>query len=439
MPRLLKAIPAERILVVDYNGVTLEEFTNDTASSSTKEDITRDIVDVLFQLSFIVATISIKKNLKNTDLHNRNILVRRLPTPSLRTLAVWNGDGTRRYAFSYESSLLVTIVDWVLFSSDVPYSRSRSCSSRNSSNSQSGLTSAYHPPCIPFLLWQSLQYLRKFDCAARIFQELGYGVFSLLSNTKIVDVLNLKYKGPPDLPDISTDLISWNFRTYHFFIAPSQLTRSVTTSPKRPGPKRKWMGPRANAQKCRHYRALKKRKLRAESDPLLSLAVAAEILVEGPMLGEENFPNSDQINPLRIDLFCNDHYGGFKAKVCIDWSDVCGGLGVFAKAVIPKGTLISDYPGLIITKEVRDTLEDWQLSHLRRHSYLRTFVDGNRVPSPSQGVGPFINSSAGTNMTANAEFRVNRNDNSSQIYATNYIRRGQEILIDYQIGWTNPI
>lgn len=430
---------------MDYNGITLEDFTKNIMI---KNELTRDIVDILFQLSIIAAVLSIKKNLKNTDLHPRNVLVRRLTVPSLRTVVIWNADGTTRFAFSYESALLVTIVDWILSSNDIPYSRPRSSSSRNlssqskqSEGSGTGNRSGiWQPPSIPTLLLDALHHLKKFDSSVRFFEELGPGVFSLLTSTRITEILRLKQlNGPAEVPDLFVDLVPWNFRIYHKFSRPRELTPLMAPpdSPKRRGPKRKWKGPRANAEKCRHMRAVKRRRLLSESSPLLLLAEAASERTEDLPMPHAPVPN-DQLEISCIDLFGYNHYGGFGFEVYIDWSEVCDGLGVFARDAIPKGTLISDYPGLIITKAIRDTMEDWQLSHLRRDSLLKTYIDGSRVPSPSQGIGPFINSSAGTGITPNAQFRVVESENGSVVIAIDDIRRGQEILIDYQIGWTEP-
>lgn len=147
----------------------------------------------------------------------------------------------------------------------------------------------------------------------------------------------------------------------------------------------------------------------------------------------------DPTPPPPVDLFGYKHYGGFGCWVYIDWSRVCNGLGVFARADIPKGAVISDYPGFVITKEFCDKMEDWQFSHLRHLSYLKTFTDGIRVPSEAGGIGPFINSSAGTDFPSNAEFILNRNETGTLVYAKDPIKEGDEILIDYQIGWTDPL
>lgn len=422
---------------------------------------TREIVDILFQLSLIVLVLSIKVNLKNTDLHYRNVLVRRLAVPSLRTIVIWNEDGTSRFSYSFTSNLLVTVVDWILCENHVPYGDSKFSLSQRSSLSKSrgasspsskqtmpspGQLKSWHPPCVFLLLLDLLARVRESETATKHFFGILPGFFTLFQNNEINDIIGLQPNGIYEVPDQLTNLSTWNFRVYHSFSRPlydslsinDSLSIAPPASPKRRGPKRKWLGPNANADKCRQVRYSKKRKLLAECHPHLLLA---EIALVPPEIAPTQRGSLTQ-HPGRnfsIDIFGYNLYGGFGVNVLIDWSTVCMGLGVFAGASISKGTVISDYPGIVITTEFRKTMQAWQFSHLRHLSYLKTLVDGIRVPNEAQGIGPFINSSAGTSKPPNAEFRLNKDQTGTIVSAICDIQENEEVLIDYQIGWTNPL
>jgi hypothetical protein len=262
--------------------------------------------------------------------------------------------------------------------------------------------------------------------------------------------------------DPLTDLRQFDFRVFHSFHAPMdlRLTHPVvlgtleTAAIKKPRHRGRPRVYGSNAEKLRAYRQRKKQRSASGPAPnaappppvpttdrfeLFLLATAASLTHVN-----ENSP-SNGLPPSRsnvaassppaetyvpIDLF------GFEydsAKVLIDWSTVCSGLGVFAKADIEKDEVLTAYEGprLSHTSALKD-LPGWATSHYKNLSYMREVIEGIRVPAPGRGIASFANSARGVaGRSANACF--SKSDNGVHLTSLCPIRLGEEILVDYLI------
>lgn len=359
--------------------------------------------------------IAIKVNLENGDLHARNLLVSVMPHSSLRRIIFYQNT-ERSISIEYESNLLVTVADWANWRSLVPYGQSRSGFSRSRSGSQSN-SPTFIPPSVSSLLFDIFKFVIKYDSIARDFVESSAGVFSPFGIQAVKEALELRISG--EVPDIFTDLTDWHVREYHFFTDPhAPLLDTQTTKTKRG---RKRVHPN-DAAKSAAYRRRKKGKTSNDLNDLANFAVS---------LIESSHADPPSENVL-IDLF-GFRYLGSIPGLLLSWSTVCQGLGVFCDSGIQRHSYITYYSGYILSvSELRD-MQDWQKSHCRCISKMRSSIDGLRFPSPVMGVGSFINSST-SRSGANATFFVEESGRVI-VKALRDITQYEEILIDYNIGW----
>ncbi len=414
VPRILCSISDSETsaLLFDYNGITLEEFSRDIAVKNSRQ---REVADILFQASLIVMSLAIKTNLANGDLHSRNLLVKVLPHSSLRRFVLF-GDSEQSVTIEYESKLLVTVADWANWNTLVPYGKSRSGFSRSRSGSQSNAGN-FVPPSAASLLFDILKFVVKFDSIARLFVEAPAGFSGLLGLGKIKELLELKVSGV--FPDVFMDISTWQVRVYHFFTDPHPPIALAPTKSKR-GRKRRHQD---DAARSAAYRLRKKAKT---SDHLNVLADFAVSLIE-------EFPH-DQVPSENVlfDVF-GYRYMDSIPGLLLSWSTVCRGLGVFCDSVIERNSYITYYSGYILDQSELENMKDWQKSHCRAISKLRSWIDGIRFPSPVLGVASFINSSTSPS-GANATFVV-EDSGRVRVHALSDIPSYAEILIDYNIGW----
>lgn len=411
VPRILCSISDFETfaLLFDYNGITFEEFTRDIAVKNSRR---REMADILLQASLIVSSIAIKVNLANGDLHPRNLLVNVQPHYSSRRVVLF-ANTKQSVTIQYESNMLVTVADWANWRSLVPYGSSRSGFSRSRSGSHSN-SPIFVPPSASVLLFDINKFAIKFDSIARDFAEAPVGFFGPFTVKTVKELLELTITG--EIPDIFDDISTWHIRVYHSFKDPHSSIGPKPTNLKR-GRKRKHLN---DAAKSAAYR-------RRKVDPLdlNALADVATSLIESPRV------DSVSENVL-IDLF-GFRYLDSIPGLLLSWSTVCQGLGVFCDSLIEKSSYVTYYSGYIISPSELLDMQDWQKSHCRSISKLRSSIDGIRFPSPVLGVGSFINSSTSPS-GANADYIVK--DNGRVIVkALRDISPYDEILIDYNIGW----
>lgn len=104
------------------------------------------------------------------------------------------------------------------------------------------------------------------------------------------------------------------------------------------------------------------------------------------------------------------------------------GLGVFAREIIPKNTIITEYCGSVVSKDDLTDLPNLFKSHCATLKRNFDLIMGLYRPIAGAGIGSFVNSST----QPNAAFWRNSAVSKLFVKSLKEIKEGEEITINYE-------
>jgi len=409
----------ENGLLLGFHGIDVASYLRNYVDVSTF-----DGVSMLLQAFWTVMVTSDAFGVTHTDLHTKNILLERAPFSGWFDFEfVVTDDCGKHCRANLRSRFRLTVVDWGNASFDVSINvlpndlvkllSPRTTKSSTRSNSEGGRISSCSSVSAKMISFTS--YLAELNTFNDIKQLLklstapGLAGWQTILREAAQQSCNKDLLVLDDCDQIKT-ICSVSENPYFELIGWSPFVPELLPYIGRGRPRLPAHAVKSPAERSRAYRARKKS------------SEAQEIQVAKEPVKQADLPLNIHKEPMRM-LLTGE-------KVVVQPSPL-GGLGVFAKAPISSGEIVTDYCGSVITLP---GLEGYPETHMREWNRGMSCIDGLRYPLPGQGVASLINSSRGTELVRNVDWKkqyVAKLISKISVIATVDIATGTELLLDY--------